>query len=77
MDEAEGRESSKFPSSGSAPADEPPRSPLRKLRAALAKHRAAEEAMADSAREGGEVQRVGINWELPDGTWIHGRRPGR
>jgi hypothetical protein len=77
MDETEGRESSEFPTSSSAAADDPPRLSLRRVRVVLAKHRAAEAAMADSAREGGEIKRVGDDWELPDGTWIHGRHPQR
>jgi hypothetical protein len=77
MDETEGRESSEFFASPLAAADEPPRFSLKRVRVALAKHRAAEEAMADSAREDGEIQRVGDDWELPDGTWIHGRHPQR
>jgi hypothetical protein len=75
MEETEGSESSEFPSECPPPADEPGRFSLRRLRKALAKHRAAEEAMADSARESGEVERVGNNLELPDGTWVYEQHP--
>jgi hypothetical protein len=58
------------------PAEDLPRFSLRRLRAALAKHRAAEEAMADAASQSGAAGHVGTqHWQLPDGTWVHGRPP--